>query len=34
MDNRLEEFERGHENFQKVKFNKSKERFKKLVDEG
>jgi len=34
MDNRLQEFEKGHENFQKVKFNKSKERFKKLVNEG
>ncbi len=34
MDNRLQEFEKGHEAFQKVKFNHSKERFKKLVDEG
>jgi len=34
MDNRLQEFEKGHENFQKVKFNKGKERFKKLVSEG
>ena len=34
MDSQLQEFEKGHENFQKVKFNKSKERFKKLVDEG
>ena len=30
----LEEFEKGHETFQKVKFNQSKERFKKLVEEG
>ncbi len=34
MDNRLQEFERGHEAFRKVKFNQSKERFKKLVSEG
>jgi len=34
MDNRLKEFEKGHEAFQKIKFNKSKERFKKLVEEG
>jgi len=34
MDNRLHEFEKGHEAFQKVKFNQSKERFKKLVSEG
>ncbi len=30
----LEEFEKGHKTFQKVKFNQSKERFKKLVEEG
>jgi len=34
MDNRLEAFGKGHEAFQKVKFNQNKERFKKLVDEG
>jgi len=34
MDNRLHTFEKGHEAFQKVKFNQSKERFKKLVSEG
>jgi len=34
MDNRLHEFGKGHEAFQKVKFNASKERFKKLVSEG
>jgi carbonic anhydrase len=34
MDNRLQEFEKGHEAFQKVKFKQSKERFKKLVSEG
>jgi carbonic anhydrase len=34
MDNRLHEFEKGHEAFQKVKFNQSKDRFKKLVSEG
>ncbi len=34
MDNRLQEFEKGHKAFQKVKFNQSKERFKQLVDEG
>jgi len=34
MNNRLEEFEKGHEAFKKVKFNRSKERFKKLVAEG
>ena len=34
MDNRLKEFEKGHEAFQKIKFNKSKDRFKRLVDEG
>ena len=34
MDNRLKEFEKGHEAFQKIKFNQSKDRFKRLVDEG
>jgi carbonic anhydrase len=34
MDSRLEAFGKGHGNFQKVKFNQNKERFKKLVDEG
>jgi carbonic anhydrase len=34
MDNRLHEFEKGHEAFQKIRFNQSKERFKKLVSEG
>lgn len=34
MDSRLQAFEKGHEAFQKVKFNQSKERFKKLVSEG
>jgi len=34
MDNRLEEFEKGHAAFQKIKFKQGKERFKKLVDEG
>ncbi len=34
MDSRLREFEKGHEAFQKVKFNQSKERFRKLVSEG
>ena len=34
MDNRLKEFETGHEAFRKIAFNKSKERFRKLVDEG
>ncbi len=34
MDSRLIEFEKGHEAFKKVKFNQSKERFKKLVSEG
>ena len=34
MDNRLKEFEKGHEAFQKIKFNQSKNRFKKLVEEG
>jgi carbonic anhydrase len=34
MDTRLKEFEKGHESFQKVKFKKSEDRFKKLVEEG
>ena len=34
MDNRLKEFEKGHEAFQQIKFKKSEERFKKLVEEG
>jgi len=34
MDNRLQEFEKGHLAFQKIKFNQSKNRFKKLVEEG
>jgi len=34
MDSQLQEFEKGHAAFQKVKFNQSKERFKKLVAEG
>jgi len=34
MDNRLKEFEAGHESFRKIAFSKSKERFRKLVNEG
>ena len=34
MDNSLQEFEKGHLAFQKIKFNQSKNRFKKLVEEG
>jgi carbonic anhydrase len=34
LDNRLKEFEKGHESFKKVKFKKSEERFKKLIDDG
>jgi len=34
MDARLKEFEKGHESFQKIKFKKNEERFKKLVEEG
>ena len=34
MDNSLQEFEKGHLAFQEIKFNQSKERFKKLVEEG
>lgn len=34
MDNRVKEFVQGHEAFQKIKFNQSKNRFKRLVEEG
>jgi len=34
MDSRFKAFESGHEAFQKIGFKKSKERFKKLVEEG
>ncbi len=34
MDSGLLEFEKGHLAFQKIKFNQSKERYKKLVKEG
>ncbi len=34
MDSRFKEFETGHEAFRKIAFKKSKERFKKLVDDG
>ncbi|SFV65176.1 Carbonic anhydrase [hydrothermal vent metagenome] len=34
MDNRLKEFSKGHGSFQKVKFKKNEDRFKKLVVEG
>lgn len=34
MANRLHAFEKGHEAFQKVQFNQSKERFKQLVSKG
>ena len=34
MDSGLQEFEKGHLDFQKIKFNQSNERFKKLVNEG
>jgi len=34
MDSRLAEFGKGHEAFQKIKFNENKNRFKKLVEEG
>jgi len=34
MDHRLKAFEKGHEEFQKVKFKKSEDRYKKLVKEG
>jgi carbonic anhydrase len=32
--NRIEEFQKGHEEFRSVKFKKNEERFKKLVSEG
>lgn len=34
MDSRLKAFGEGHATFQKINFNRSKERFKKLVEEG
>lgn len=34
MGTRLKEFEKGHEAFQKIKFKKGEERFKKLVEDG
>jgi len=34
MDHRLKAFEKGHEEFQKIKFKKSEDRYKKLVKEG
>ena len=34
MDNRVKEFVEGHEAFRKIKFNQSKNRFKRLVEEG
>jgi len=34
MDSGLQAFEKGHLAFQKIKFNRGKERFKKLIDEG
>jgi len=34
MDNRLKDFETGHENFKKIKFNKNKDRFQSLVKKG
>jgi len=34
MHSDFQEFEKGHTNFQKVKFNESKERFQKLIDDG
>ena len=34
MDNGLQKFGKGHESFQKIKFNQNKNRFKKLVEEG
>jgi len=34
MDSGLQEFEKGHLAFQQIKFNQSKNRFKKLVEEG
>jgi carbonic anhydrase len=34
MDNRLQEFAKGHENFQKVAFSKNKQRFSHLIQNG
>jgi len=34
MDNRLKDFETGHENFKKIKFNRNKDRFQSLVEQG
>ncbi|WP_294955049.1 carbonic anhydrase [Sulfurovum sp.] len=34
MDSRFQNFETGHEAFRKIAFNKNKERFRKLVEEG
>jgi len=34
MNSDLEKFEKGHMNFQKVKFNENKDRFHKLIDDG
>ncbi len=34
MNSDLQEFEKGHMNFQKVKFNENKERFHKLINDG
>jgi len=34
MDKRLKDFEKGHENFKKIKFNENKERFKILIEDG
>ena len=34
MNSGLQEFEKGHLAFQKIKFNQGKKRFKKLVDDG
>jgi carbonic anhydrase len=33
-DNKLQEFEKGHENFRSIKFKQNEERFKALVEEG
>ncbi|MEA1953648.1 MAG: carbonic anhydrase [Campylobacterota bacterium] len=34
MDSNLQAFEKGHKNFQNVSFNKSKKRFKRLIEKG
>jgi carbonic anhydrase len=34
LDNRLQDFGKGHKAFQKIKFKANEERFKKLVEEG